>query len=75
MECYIEDKQKVCDKLLLTLRETRDFRKLVYLHYLKQDKKETVRATFEDKSTMNINVSFDSEATMIKDIVNKLIKN
>lgn len=33
---HVENKQNICDKLLITLRETRDFKNLIYLKYEKK---------------------------------------
>lgn len=71
---HIENKQNVCDKLLITLRETRDFKDLVYLRYEKKKSIELVHAIFQEKKTILVNVTCDSEAALIRDVVNILIQ-
>lgn len=71
---HVENKQNICDKLLITLRETRDFKNLIYLKYEKKKNIELVHAIFQDKRTVLVNVTCDSEAALIRDVVNILIQ-
>ncbi len=69
-----EDKQKICDKLLETLRLTRQFEDLKSLIYVREsDDHETVTAIFEEGSVKEINVSLDSGAAMVRDILGQLV--
>lgn len=70
----MEDKQEICDKLLETLQLTRQYEDLQSLIYLRggQDH-ETVMALFVQGSTKEINVSLDSGAAMIRDILRALV--
>ena len=69
----MEDKQKICDKLLETLQLTRQYEDLQSLIYLPggQDG-ETVTALFASGGTWEINVSMDSGAAMVRDILKAL---
>jgi len=69
----MENKQMICDKLLETLQLTRQYEDLQSLIYLRggQDR-ETVTALFAQGSTQEINVSMDSGAAMIRDILKAL---
>lgn len=69
-----EDKQMICNKLLEALRLTRQFEDLKSLVYVREsDDCETVTAIFEQGSTKEINVSLDSGAAMIRDILRALV--
>lgn len=70
----LEDKQNVCEKLCKALKLTRDFNTLVYLQYEKKKNIELVHAIFQDKRTVLVNVTCDSEAALIRDVVNILIQ-
>ena len=77
----MENKQKICDLLLKTLKETRFLEDLETLEYSKNDTDpqyprfnglETVTATFKNKCRKKINVDADSGITMISDILKGL---
>ena len=69
----MENKQMICDKLLETLQLTRQYEDLQSLIYLRggQDH-ETVMALFASGGTREINVSMDSGAAMVRDILRAL---
>ena len=69
----MEDKQRICDKLLETLQLTRQYEDLQSLIYLRggQDH-ETVMALFTPNNALEINVSMDSGAAMVRDILKAL---
>lgn len=69
-----EDKQMICNKLLEALRLTRQFEDLKSLVYVREsDDCETVTAIFEQGSTKEIDVSLDSGAALIRDILRALV--
>lgn len=76
-----ENKQKICDLLCTTLRETRalgsDGNPLVALQYIKLDGSEIVRPMFQDGTGANgyydINVTCDSGAALITDVVAQFV--
>ena len=63
----MEDKQKICDRLLETLKVTRLGTDLIDLDYIKES--EIVVAHFEGGGKKEINVACDSGIAMIKDII------
>ena len=68
-----ENKQNICDLLLITLQATRNASDLVSLEYFEDEKgNETVVATFESGGKRVTNVSMDSGTAMIRDIMNNL---
>lgn len=69
----MEDKQMICDKLLETLQLTRQYEDLQSLIYLREGvDHETVMALFAQGSTLEINVSMDSGAAMVRDVLKAL---
>lgn len=75
----LDDKQAICKALLPVLRMTRAFFDLVDLEYEAVEGKadlpefETVTATFSSGFKKRANVSLDSGASMIIDIIKQLI--
>ena len=68
-----ENKQSICDLLLITLQATHNASDLVSLEYFKDEKEnETVIATFESGGKRVINVTMDSGTAMIRDIMKNL---
>lgn len=65
-----ENKQRICDRLLSTLQETRGAHDLVSLVY--DAEKEIVVATFSGGGTRRCNVALDSGTAMIRDIMGQL---
>ena len=63
----MEDKQKILDCLLMTLRQTRDQQDLDELTY--EPLSETVFAKYESGYGRRINVAMDSGTAMIKDVL------
>ncbi len=63
----MEDKQKICDRLLETLKLTRQLYNLIDLDYIEE--KEIVVAHFEGGGKKEINVAMDSGIAMIRDII------
>lgn len=63
----MEDNQRICDLLALTLKETREFNNIKGLHY--DEQYETVTTEFASGGKRLINVSMDSGIAMIKDIL------
>jgi hypothetical protein len=68
-----EDKQRICNLLTKTLQSTRRYFDLIDLIYEQdeQTKDETVTAVFV-WGKVSINVSMDSGAAMIRDIMRRL---
>lgn len=64
-----EDKQEICDLLLPALQATREYKDLISLTYDKES--EYVVAKFS-KGIKSINVTMDSGAAMIRDIMRRL---
>ena len=65
-----EDKQKICDALVMTLRLTRDHTDLTDLIYeMREDGYETVTAAWAHGGKRTINVTLDSGQAMIRDIM------
>lgn len=67
-----EDKQAICDALLLALKKTRHLHNLVELKYTKLDGDEIVVAKFQNGYRKEIRVNFDSGIAMIQDITEQL---
>lgn len=67
-----EDKQAICDALLLALKKTRHLHNLVELKYTKLDGDEIVVAKFQNGYRKEIRVNFDSGIAMIRDITEQL---
>ena len=65
-----EDKQMICDKLLITLRYTSHLYDLLRLTY--DDEKEIVTAMFDNGYEKRVNVHMDSGYAMIQDIIDAL---
>lgn len=70
-----EDKQAICDALLLALKKTKDLHDLVGLKYIKMDCNgdEIVVAEFENGYKKEICVNLDSGIAMIADIATKIL--
>lgn len=68
-----EDKQAICDALLLALKKTRRLYDLVELKYTKLDDDEIVVAEFQNGYTKKIRVNFDSGVAMIVDIATEIL--
>ena len=68
-----EDKQAICDALLLALKKTRHLHDLVGLKYTKMDCNEIVVAEFENGHKKKICVNWDSGIAMIVDIASQLL--
>lgn len=67
-----EDKQEICTRLRIALNATREYSNIdVMIYKKKENGDETVYACFPN-CTKEINVSADSGAAMIRDIVNGL---
>lgn len=63
----MENKQMICDRLLETLKLTRQLYDLIDLDYIEE--KELVVAHFEGGGKKEINVAMDSGIAMIRDII------
>ncbi len=68
-----EDKQAICDALLLALKKTRHLYDLISLKYAKIDKDEIVVAEFQNGYKKKVCVNLDSGIAMIADIATKLL--
>lgn len=68
-----EDKQAICDALLLALKKTRHLYDLISLKYTKIDKDEIVVAEFQNGYKKKVCVNLDSGIAMIADIATKLL--
>lgn len=68
-----ENKQAICDALLLALKKTRHLHDLVGLEYTKLDGDEIVVAEFENGYKKEICVNLDSGIAMIADIATKIL--
>ena len=66
----MEDKQKILDALLQTLRLTRSLYDLEELTY--EPLTETVYCKFETGAARRVNVAMDSGTAMIKDVMSVL---
>ena len=68
-----ENKQKICDLLCATLKETRDQDDLMELKYEQNDAGyETVTSIYNGGGSRTINVTMDSGVAMIRDIMKSL---
>lgn len=67
----MEDKQKILDLLLPTLRATRNLNDLVSLQY--DPDKEMVAAVFSSGGVKMANVAADSGTAMIQDVIKQII--
>lgn len=65
-----ENKQKICDLLLVTLQATSNAEDVVAIVY--DDSTEKVQVTFASGGIRIINVAMDSGTAMIRDIMNNL---
>lgn len=69
----MEDKQKICDLLLVTLQATREYSDLASLEYIVPEQpnryESYVLATFTSGGKRIINTSMDSGFAMIRDIM------
>lgn len=69
----MENKQKICDLLLETLRATREYSDLLYLWYVVPEQpyrfESYVEARFTSGGKRIINTSMDSGFAMIRDIM------
>lgn len=68
-----EDKQAICDALLVALKKTRHLHDLVELKYTKLDDDEIVVAEFENGHKKKICVNLDSGIAMIADIATHIL--
>lgn len=68
-----EDKQAICDALLLALKKTQRLYDLISLKYTKMDDDEIVVAEFQNGYKKKIRVNFDSGIAMIADIVTRIL--
>ena len=68
-----EDKQAICDALLLALKKTRHLYDLISLKYTKMDDDEIVVAEFQNGYKKEICVNLDSGIAMIADIATKIL--
>lgn len=68
-EKKVEDKKKICEMLVPVLQETRGFRDLISLKYEQEGSDEIVVATYYNGYQKTANVTADSEAAMIIDII------
>ncbi|MCD7862404.1 MAG: hypothetical protein LUG61_02550 [Lachnospiraceae bacterium] len=67
-----ENKQEICDLLCQALQATRQYHDLEDLFYDMDLSGETVTATFQGGGVRRINVTADSGAAMIRDILFKI---
>lgn len=68
-----EDKQAICDALLVALKKTRHLYDLISLKYTKMDDDEIVVAEFQNGYKKEICVNLDSGIAMIADIATKIL--
>jgi hypothetical protein len=68
-----EDKQEICDALLVALKKTRRLYDLISLKYTKKDDDEIVVAEFQNGYKKEICVNLDSGIAMIADIATKIL--
>lgn len=69
----MEDKKKICEMLVPVLQETRGFRDLISLKYEQEGSDEIVVATYYNGYQKTANVTVDSEAAMIIDIIKQCL--
>ena len=67
-----EDKQKICDLLLLALQAASAGRRLVNLIYAVEPGKETVTAVFQSGGKKVADVTADSGTALIYDIMRQI---
>lgn len=67
----MEDKQKILDKLLPALQETRNLHDLVSLEYCAD--RELVYAKFASGFQKIANVAMDSGTSMIRDVIKQIV--
>ena len=72
-EKKVEDKKKICEMLVPVLQETRGFRDLISLKYEQEGSDEIVVATYYNGYQKTANVTVDSEAAMIIDIIKQCL--
>lgn len=69
----MEDKQKICDLLLVTLQATREYSDLFDLRYVVPEQpsryESYVEAVWSNSYKVIINTSMDSGSAMIRDIL------
>lgn len=70
MNLTMEDKQNICNLLLITLQATRTAADVVNIVY--NNDPEIVTVTFESGSYRKVNVAMDSGTAMIRDIMENL---
>lgn len=68
-----EDKQEICDALLLALKKTQNLYDLISLKYIELDGDEIVVAEFKNGYTKKTCVNLDSGLAMIADIATRLL--
>lgn len=70
----MEDKQMICDRLLMALRATREHSDLIGLDYETDEKHQMqfVTAEWLNGNSKKINVTLDSGVAMIRDIMEAL---
>ena len=66
----MEDKQNICNLLLITLQATRSAADVVSIVY--DNDSEIVTVTFESGGYRKVNVAMDSGTSMIRDIMKNL---
>lgn len=68
-----EDKQVICDRLLLTLQATRNHEDLEGIQYeMRENGDEVVALWWRGGGSREINVSADSGSAMIRDIMSRI---
>ena len=68
-----EDKNMICELLLKTIQNTRDYNDLIELNYkIIGSDTEIVTAVFKNGTKVKVNVSLDSGMAMIRDILKQL---
>lgn len=70
MNWTMEDKQNICNLLLITLQATRSASDVVSIVY--DNDSEIVTVTFESGGHRKVNVGMDSGTAMIRDIMKNL---
>lgn len=68
-----EDKQVICDRLLLTLQATRNHVDLEGIQYEKRENGDEIAALWwRNGASVEVNVTADSGTAMIRDILAKI---
>ncbi|MDO4553680.1 MAG: hypothetical protein Q4B70_00875 [Lachnospiraceae bacterium] len=67
----MENKQRICSRLLTVLQATRDLEDIIALIYF--DEQEVVCAYFANGGVKRINVCADSGIAMVKDILKQIV--